>query len=379
MPRRALEIAIGGPPGTDSSLVVYRFGTPGARPRVVIQAGLHADEVPGMLVAHRLAQRLAELDAAQRILGEILVAPAANPLGLTQRIFDHPVGRFDLTGQGNFNRHYADLTPAVAERVRGRLGSDPIRNVDLVRQAAVNAIADVPTVTMADRLRVTLLRQAVTADIVLDLHCDDEAPVHLYLGTPLWPDAMDLARDIGATATFLADSSGGNPFDEACSAIWWKLPALLGDGTPLPCACLAATVEYRGMSDVDDDLATRDADGLVAFLARRGAIGLTVADPPPLLAEATPLAGVEMLTSPRHGIIVFRRQVGDAVAPGDRIAEIVDPVADPAEPAVATLTASADGMLFSRTTRRFARPGDIVAKIAGATALPGKGDQLLTA
>ena len=35
---------------------VLRFGTPGARPKAYLQAGLHADELPGMLVLHKLAR-----------------------------------------------------------------------------------------------------------------------------------------------------------------------------------------------------------------------------------------------------------------------------------------------------------------------------------
>ena len=41
-------------PGTRQELVSLHFGTPGAGPKVYIQGGLHAEEVPGLLVAHHL-------------------------------------------------------------------------------------------------------------------------------------------------------------------------------------------------------------------------------------------------------------------------------------------------------------------------------------
>ena len=41
-------------PGTAWSLPVWRFGTPGQGPKAYIQAALHADEVPAMLVAQGL-------------------------------------------------------------------------------------------------------------------------------------------------------------------------------------------------------------------------------------------------------------------------------------------------------------------------------------
>ena len=40
-------------PGTRREIEVLRFGTPGARPKAYLQAGLHADELPGMLVLQR--------------------------------------------------------------------------------------------------------------------------------------------------------------------------------------------------------------------------------------------------------------------------------------------------------------------------------------
>ncbi len=39
-------------PGTARSLTVHRFGAPGARPKAYLQAGVHADEIPGLLVLH---------------------------------------------------------------------------------------------------------------------------------------------------------------------------------------------------------------------------------------------------------------------------------------------------------------------------------------
>lgn len=42
------------------------------------------------------------------------------------------------------------------------------------------------------------------ADIVLDLHCDNEAVLHVYLGTPLWPEGEDLSAQVGAEVTLLA-------------------------------------------------------------------------------------------------------------------------------------------------------------------------------
>ena len=39
----------------------------------------------------------------------------------------------------------------------------------------------------------TLLYHAIDADIVIDLHCDSDAIVHMYTHDRLWPTLQDLA------------------------------------------------------------------------------------------------------------------------------------------------------------------------------------------
>ncbi|WP_026871256.1 succinylglutamate desuccinylase/aspartoacylase family protein [Inquilinus limosus] len=364
-------------PGTSRAITVYGYGQPGARPKAYIQAGLHADELPGMLAAHHLLRRLDALDAAGAIRGEIVVVPAANPIGLSQSVLEYHVGRFALDGRGNFNRHYPDLAPIVAPRIAGQLTDDADRNIRLVRAALLAALAEQQPADETGALRKLLLGLSIDADFVLDLHCDNQAPVHVYLGTPLWPDAEDLARDLRAEVVLLAEDSGDNPFDEANSAPWWVLRKLLGDGHPLPPACLAATIELRGQADVDDGTAQADAEALLRFLQRRGVVA---GDPGPLpeaLCGATPLAGNEMLRSPVAGIIAYAQPLGARLRRGDHVADIVDPTADPAR-ARTPLHAGVDGVLWSLCIHRLVRPGDIVAKIAGAEPIEGRGSNLLT-
>jgi predicted deacylase len=88
------QIALASPaPGVALALTVHRFGTPGARPRVYIQASLHADELPGMIAAHHLRERLTRLEAEGRIAGEIVLVPSANPIGLSQTPISCPRSR----------------------------------------------------------------------------------------------------------------------------------------------------------------------------------------------------------------------------------------------------------------------------------------------
>lgn len=354
-------------PGTRREVEVWRFGEPGARPKAYLQAGLHADELPGMLVLKRLAERLADADIA----GEVVIVPVANPIGLAQQVGGYLRGRYEENTAGNFNRDYADLAEPVAAAVAGRLGADAAANVAAIRAAMGEALAALAPVGELAVLRHRLLALAHDADIVLDLHADNEAVLHLYTGTPLWPDAADLAADLGAPVVLLAEVSGGNPFDEACSGPWWALARRFPDAA-VPAACLAATVELRSNNAVDAGLVEADAAALLRFLTRRGVVRGSVAAPGEACA-ATPLAAMQQVIAPVAGIVVYAAALGARVEAGEVVARIVDPLGASVEVAART-----SGVLFARHDQPVAWPGKVIGKIAGTAPLPERRGRLLT-
>ena len=97
-----------------------------------------------MLTAHHLRRQLAALEAAGRIVGEVILVPMANPIGLSQHVLHSHLGRFELTTGENFNRHYPDQIEAVATAVESHLGPDPAANVKLLRTALRQAIEASP-------------------------------------------------------------------------------------------------------------------------------------------------------------------------------------------------------------------------------------------
>ncbi|MEN9545045.1 MAG: hypothetical protein RLZZ598_1878 [Pseudomonadota bacterium] len=354
--------------GTERELLSFHYGKPGTGPKVYIQASLHADELPGMLVAHHLRERLAVLEAQGALRGEIVVVPVANPIGLAQRLLGSPLGRFDLASGENFNRLYPKLGEAIWAEVEPTLDADAAANVQRIRRAARNAAAALPAKTELEAMRRTLLQLCCDADVVLDLHCDGEAVLHLYTGTVLWPQAEPLARLLGAEASLLAAESGDQPFDEACSQPWWEietraaaLTAADGQPRPVPPACLSVTVELRGEADVDHAQAGTDAQALLDFLIHRGAIAGSAPPLPPLRRDATPLAGSEPVTTPVSGVVAWLKAPGDWVARGEAVAEVIDPISATVTP----LTSATDGVLYARETRRFAVAGMRLAKVAG--------------
>ncbi|MEO5734264.1 MAG: succinylglutamate desuccinylase/aspartoacylase family protein [Rubrivivax sp.] len=353
-----------GSPGLRHQLTVLHFGQPGSGPKAYIQAALHADEVPAMLVAHHLRSQLQALDGAGQIVGEVVLVPFANPLGLAQRVLGQHVGRFDLRDGVNFNREVPDLTEAVAAAVEGRLGDDAAANVALVRQALRDAAAALTAAHPAADLKRRLLQLAVDADIVLDLHTDADALLHLYGLTPQQGLCEELGALLGARAILLATDCGDCPFDEACSRPWLALQQRFA-AHPLPLACFATTVELRGAADTDHRLAQQDAAALIEFLRRRGVVLGTPGALPPLLCQATPLAGCEPLLALASGVLVFSRDPGERIEAGGTVAEIVDVESGTTH----AVRAQAAGLLFARIDTRWATAGKPVAKIAGQQAL----------
>ena len=352
--------------GSTKTLTSFHYGTPGASPKIYIQASLHAEELPGMLVAHHLRPVLEAADAAGHISGEIILVPVANPIGLAQRLDHKPMGRFEFDTSENFNRHYPDLATAVFPLVKDVLGQDAQANVKLVRKAMGQYLQDSKPATELASLRRTLLTLAHDADFMLDLHCDCEGVMHFYTEEPCWPQLEPLARLLGSRAILLAKNSGSGPIDECLSGAWWKLADMLksaGITAVLPQGCCATTIELRGEADVSHAWARGDARAVQSFLELSGALACDALPVvPPFQCQPTPLAGSETLNAPAPGIVVFAAQVGQHMRVGDLVAEVIDPISG----TVHNVMAGVDGVLYARIRDRYITSGGELGKIAGA-------------
>ena len=360
--------------GTSREIVSYHYGARASGRKVYIQSALHADELPGMLVSHLLRQQLQQLENDGALDGEVVVVPVANPLGLDQHIDGYHLGRFELDSRENFNRHYPDLRELIGAVLPAALGADEAVNSLSIRRLMREALAELEPATQLQSLRATLMALACDADLVLDLHCDYEALLHVYAAEAQWADVEPLARYLQAQTSLLASESGGNPFDEACSQTWFGLAAEYAGRFPIAAnGCVALTVELRGQGDVDSARAQADADAIVAYLAYLGHVAQPAPALPALPYPATPLAGVEQVKAPHSGVVVFHRQPGDLLQPGDALADIVDPLRG----CVTTVSCTHGGRLFARQATRFATAGETIAKLAGNAAF--RSGELLTA
>ncbi|ROL66702.1 peptidase M14 [Pseudomonas protegens] len=349
--------------GSERSISVFRFGS-GER-KAYIQASLHADELPGMRTAWELKKRLAELEAEGALNGVIELVPVANPLGLGQLLQGNHQGRFEAGSGKNFNRDFVELSGPVAQRLEGRLGDDPHANVRLIRQAMSEVLSELPSAaSQLQGMQRVLLSHACTADVVLDLHCDTEAALHMYALPQHWPQWRSLAAHLDVKVGLLAEDSGGSSFDEACSLPWLRLSQQFPEAQ-IPLACLATTLELGGQADTGRPQAEAHAAGILAFLAEQGLIAGEWPASGREACEAMPFEGTQLLYAPHPGVVSFLRPAGSWVEVGEPIFEVIDPLSD----RVSTVCAGTSGVLFAVERLRYAQPGFWLAKVAGREAL----------
>jgi uncharacterized protein len=350
--------------GTQRQLTSLHFGQAANGRKAYIQASLHADELPGMLTAHKLRGLLEAAEAAGEIPGEVVLVPVCNPIGLDQSLMHHQVGRFELLGMENFNRNYPDFFALSRTGSHRQLTQDAATNRGIVRSAMHAVLAEQPVNTELESLRHRLMTLSCDADVVLDLHCDFEAILHMYVEQPMLPLMEPLARLLGARTVLWARGSGPSiSFDEALSGPWWRLRDHFADRAPIPLGCASTTVELRGQTDVSDALALQDARAIVAYLRHAGVLSGPAPALPDALCEPSPLAGTQALHAPHPGVIDFVTGVGERVTANQLLARIVDPLT----PRDTEIRSSIDGIVYARHNLRWATAGMELCRVAGRT------------
>lgn len=360
--------------GTQHSLKVWRFGSPGSSPKVYVQASMHADELPASLAAAKLLPKLIAAEEAGRVVGEIILVPVANPIGLNNVSLRSQNGRYHLPTGENYNRGFNDVSDQVLEAIDGRMANGPEADTALVKTEVAGALAAATPANEAQALRLELMRLACDADIVLDLHTDSDAQMHLYLDEDHWPQAADLAGLLDARVVMFARASGGGPFEETIAWPYVRAREVYGaDAVDLP---LTVVVELRGEYDASHEFSDFDADAIYRFLCHRGAVQEDAGLLPEFTGIAAPFSATDTLTAKAAGIVVYTADIGQAVKRGDVLVEIIDPLSDD-NMVVDRIVAKADGLFFARSNQRLAWPGETIGKVQGTEVLAHRTGKLL--
>ena len=368
----------GDSPGAQFTLPIYEFGQTKKGPKIYLQAGMHADEHPGMLVLHHLMDLLERAEEENQLAAHFVILPVVNPLGLTHITHHHHYGRYHLANGLNYNRGWPDFAQILASQdgFADGLCQDEEANQGYVRSLISQWLTSSSPVTALEKQRHIVMSYCFDADMVLDLHCDDVALNHLYIVPQNLPRYQGLADRMGSQATLTAENSGGGSFDEVWTGLWIELQSRFPD-VPWPAPVLSTTLEYRGQADVFDDMSSQDAQGLFDFLCDEGLI--TKAPSTPLVPSVPPtdLAACEVLRVSQAGLIAYHVKLGDKVKSGDVIADLI--LLDGSHPARerVPIKAGTDGIIFSMMASKYVWPGTSIAKIAGQQKLASRGTYLL--
>ena len=249
---REIRVALPeGMSGNQRVLQAWEFGSEG--PLAYLQAGLHADELPGVLALHALRQQLMVLEQQGALRGRIRLVPQANPIGLDQWHLGLHQGRFLAASGQNFNRGFPMLVTQGEAIPTGQSARSLLQG---------RLAARIPCGELA-WLQHTLFGWALEADLVLDIHCDSNALLHLYGHARQRSQVARLGACLQAEVMLLSERAGGMSFDDALLQNWYALT----DEEEVP---IAVTVELRGQQDVSDHWAAQDARNLLASLVDCG-------------------------------------------------------------------------------------------------------------
>jgi predicted deacylase len=367
----------GDTPGCSTELNYFRIGPPDADKKVYLQAALHADEQPGILILHHLLQLLRKADTAGELAAQFVVFPMVNPLGMGDIEFGQHQGRYNRSTGVNHNRDWPVLYDAVGAGLKDKLGDNGAGNVQLVRAALRNWVEALPAVTALQQWRQCLIREACDADYVFDVHCDDDSLMHIFSIPQLADNMQQLAHWTGAAATMLAEDSGGGSFDEVWPAIWLRLADEYPDN-PMALSVVSCTLEYRGQSDTFDELNRQDAQNLYGYFQEQGLIDGELIGHKSEAAAPTDLRATEYLRAPRAGLLAYCVELGDHVEKGDRIADLIHLDGDGAFVARTPLLASTSGRVISRKTTKYVWANANVSKIVGTEILESRDGNLLS-
>ncbi len=329
-------------------------------PKIYLQASLHADEIPPMVVVDHLKKMLLTAESEGKLNAHFVVVPQANPIGGAQFLAGYHSGRFEQNSQSNFNREFFDFMPAIKKEIEGKLTNEADKNKKIIRQAMKSLLDKEEPLSELTNLRKTLMLESFDADVALDLHCDFTGLLHIYTGTQIFEEIKPLAQFMQSHAQMVADASGGNPYDEAITKTWWELRREFPNH-PIPHGTIGATIELRGLADVSDELAHIDATNLYQYFIHAGFIAGTKPAVPKLIREATPLEGTDFIKVKNGGVLIYKKNIGDWIKKGEIIAEILNPQTSERSPVISII----DGQFLTRSEQRWCTAGAYIGKIVG--------------
>ncbi len=355
--------------GDELSLQQYRFV--GAQPGKVVylQANLHGAEIAGNSVIHRLLAYLQTLDATA-LQGEIRLVPACNPIGVNTRAHNFASGRFNPYNGRDWNRIFWDWEQehhgahTFAEQ---HLNDDRATIQYAYREfighhfeaelAALNAPTGKP---VHQRYRTHLQRQALDADLLIDLHSSsNQGMVYTYYFRDRAPSVPYFDLDFA----ILLDQFDGNAFDEAFINPWLELErAFSALGRSLRFDIEAWTLELGTGMKNDPQAIERGVNGILNYLRQQQVLQ----DEVDVFQRSVPLTRASQLTeyyATVGGFIQQRVAIGTWIQSGDVLYELLRFNKTGQLPQVITVEAQQSGLVYDLSTSEVVNEGEYVLAV----------------
>lgn len=240
---------------------MFQFIGDPQKPSAYLQASLHGSELQGNWVIAELLQRLPTIE----ILGNITLVPCANPFAQNHKLGEYTIGRFDPTDGDNWNRTFQDLSALASEvepiwpEAKAQLRT---KILDKLKQAPVSE-------SYSRMLARTLQRLAAQHDYLLDLHCASLCETYAYIPA----HAFSSWADLPVRHAIRIGPEFGGAMDEAFLVPWWALGKRIEAATgKFPDIPQGFTLELGHQDWSDPELAAKQAEGILHFLARKGVV-----------------------------------------------------------------------------------------------------------
>ncbi|MCB9062668.1 MAG: succinylglutamate desuccinylase/aspartoacylase family protein [Halobacteriovoraceae bacterium] len=285
------------PSGDQITIKKYHLKGTQNGPHCYIQAGIHGAELQGSAVISSLIEKLRN---SQNLCGSITFIPNANPMAINNKFIGQTFGRINPVTGVNWNRSYFNVE---------------VENYDLddhkFKEALLTKITQCGDEFNEDgKLHKILQSEAHKADIVLDLHTGPKACEYIYSQSSLLEDA----KYFRFPYLILIPPVFAGALDEASFCPWHKRETLTGRKNNFS----SYTIELGSEETINFDMANKQSENIINFLAHKGMILNTNASisGPQLYSE---LSNFETLYSPQTGLFEFNVQPGLIVEKGDKL------------------------------------------------------------
>jgi predicted deacylase len=308
--------------GAQLSIPVFHLpGSNKQAPSVYIQSTIHGSEVQGYLVALQLIEHFAKHTPK----GDVTIVPLSNPYGLNFKLGEYTFGRFDPVTGDNWNRNYIDFSSLVKDFLEEHRGKEFNELIPLFRQAIKEQLEQklYNHTSYHKKLALQLQSLALSADIVLDLHCDTISVPHLYSTSY----ALDSAHNLNIPFIIEIPDSFAGALDEATFCPWVTLTEQYNtiNSSQLRPPVEAFTIELGNQEHINTEAAHNQTAGILNYLSIKGAIESINLKLQSQLIHSCKLKDFITIHAPRGGLVIKNATLGQTYQAGEPLVSLSNP------------------------------------------------------